>query len=126
MKPERLARLWLEAGWLLVAAIVFLSLTPAPPDLGVDQGDKIGHFAAYGLTTLWFAQVYTARHQRVRLVIGMVVMGIAMEYAQRATGYRSFEVADMLADATGAGLGWLAAPPRLPSLFSWVEKRLAR
>lgn len=94
--------------------------------MGVDQGDKIGHLAAYGLVTLWFAQVYTARHQRIRLGIAMVALGIAMEYAQRATGYRSFEVADMLADAAGAGLGWLAAPPRLPSLLSWVGKRLAR
>lgn len=126
MTAERLARLWLGAGWLMVAGIVFLSLTPSPPDLGVEQGDKIGHFAAYGLTTLWFAQVYTARHQRVALFIGMVALGVAIEYAQRATGYRSFEVADMLADATGAALGWLAAAPRLPSLLAWLEKRLSR
>ena len=111
---------------MLVLMIITLSLMPAPPDLGVDQGDKIGHFSAYSFTTLWLAQIYTTRHERIRLVIGMVALGIAIEYAQRATGYRSFEVADMLADATGAGLGWLAAPPRLPSLLSWMEKRQSR
>ncbi len=54
----------------------------------------------------------------------MVALGIALEYAQRATGYRSFEVADMVADALGVAIGWLAAPPRLPNVLSWAEKRL--
>ena len=126
MNPTKLATFWKAAGWLLVLAIITLSLMPAPPDLGVDQGDKIGHFAAYGLTTLWFAQIYTGRHERIRLVIGMVALGIAIEYAQRSTGYRSFEVADMLADTIGAGLGWLAAPPRLPNFLAWTKKRLSR
>jgi VanZ family protein len=55
----------------------------------------------------------------------MVALGIALEYAQRATGYRSFEVADMAADALGVAVGWLAAP-RLPNFLSWAEKRLPR
>jgi VanZ family protein len=125
LTPARIAGYWLAAGWLLVLAIIVLSLMPAPPDLGIDQGDKLGHFAAYGLTTLWFAQIYTDRPERIRLFIGMVALGIAIEYAQRATGYRSFEIADMLADAIGAGLGWLLAPPRLPNFLSWTEKRLS-
>ena len=125
MTLTRIAGYWKAAGWMLVLVIITVSLMPAPPDLGVDQGDKIGHFAAYGLTTLWFAQIYTARPERIRLVIGMVALGIALEYAQRATGYRSFEIADMLADATGVAIGWLAAPPRLPNLLSWMEKRLS-
>lgn len=126
MKVEALVRSWLAVGWLLLAAIVFFSLTPAPPELGVDQGDKLGHFAAYGLVTLWFAQLYTQRRQRVRLFFAMTALGVLMEYAQLATGYRSFEVADMAADALGAALGWLAAPPRLPSFFIWAKHRLAR
>ena len=126
MNPARLAGLWKAAGWLLVLTIIYFSLMPAPPDIGVEQGDKIGHLAAYGLTTLWFAQIYTGAHQRVRLFIGMVALGIAMEYAQRATGYRSFEVADIIADGLGVAIGWLAAPPRLPNLLSWVDKRTTR
>jgi VanZ family protein len=111
---------------MLVLAIIALSLTPAPPHLNLEQGDKLGHFAAYGLVTLWFAQPYTALRQRIWLALGMVALGIALEYAQRATGYRSFEVADMVADALGVAIGWLLAPPRLPNLLSWVEKRLSR
>lgn len=126
MNPTRIAGYWKAAGWLLVLAIIALSLTPTPPHLNLEQGDKLGHFAAYGLVTLWFAQPYTALPQRVRLALGMVALGVALEYAQRATGYRTFEVADMVADALGVAIGWLAAPPRLPNFLSWVENRLFR
>jgi glycopeptide antibiotics resistance protein len=33
-------------------------------------------------------------------------MGVALEFAQGATGYRSFEVLDMAANAAGVALGW--------------------
>jgi len=39
----------LAAGWGWVAAIVWLSLTPAPPSVELAYGDKLGHLAAYGL-----------------------------------------------------------------------------
>jgi VanZ family protein len=126
LNPAKLNHYWQAAGWLGVGLIITLSLTPAPPQIGMENGDKLGHLAAYGLVTLWFAQLYAGLRQRIWLAIGMVALGIAMEYAQRATGYRSFEVADMVADATGVAIGWLLAPPRLPNLLSWVEKRITR
>lgn len=106
--------------------ILYLSLTPTPPQIGIENGDKLGHLAAYGLVMLWFAQPYTALRQRIWLAIGMVALGVALEYAQRATGYRTFEVADMVADALGVAIGWLAAPPRLPNLLSWTKNNLFR
>lgn len=120
----RLHRLWLVLGWLLVGVIVYLSLTPTPPHIDIENGDKFGHLAAYGGTMLWFVQVYPQSRQRWLCALGLVALGIGMEFAQRATGYRSFEVADMAADALGVAIGWLAAPPRLPNLLGWVEKRL--
>ena len=126
MKSTRIAHFWRIAGWLGIAAIITLSLAPLQLDMAVDNGDKFGHLAAYGLVTLWFAHLYTGLRQRIGLVVGMVALGIALEYAQRATGYRSFEVADMVADATGVAIGWLLAPPRLPNFLDWAEKRLLR
>jgi VanZ family protein len=122
----KIADIWRIAGWLGIAAIIALSLMPLQLDLTVDNGDKFGHLASYGLVTLWLAQLYTGLRQRVWLVVGMVALGIALEFAQRATGYRSFEVADMVADALGVVIGWLLAPPRLPNLLSQVEKFTAR
>jgi VanZ family protein len=126
LNPAKISGYWQAAGWLGVGLIITLSLTPSPPHLNVEQGDKLGHLASYGLVTLWFAHLHTGLRQRVWLAVGMVALGIALEYAQRATGYRSFEVADMVADALGVAIGWLLAPPRLPNLLSWVEKRLSR
>ena len=42
------------AAWLWAAAIVWLSLTPSPPQVDLAQGDKLGHFAAYGVLMLGF------------------------------------------------------------------------
>jgi len=118
----KLRQLWIALGWVLVTIIIFLSLTPEPPQIGIENGDKLGHLAAYGLVTLWFVQPYTALRQRIVLAFGMMALGVAMEYAQRATGCRTFEVADMVADATGVAIGWLLAPPRLPNLLEMISR----
>ena len=88
----------------MVVAIVWASLTPAPPS--APGSDKVGHLAAYGALMFWFAQLYA---RRVAWAAGFVVLGVALEFAQSWTGYRSFEVNDMLANTAGVGLGWGAA-----------------
>jgi len=105
----RLRLLSIAIGWALVAAIVWLSLTPSPPSLEVAWGDKLGHFAAYGTLMFWFCQIYPRRGTRISYAAGFVALGIALEFAQGAIGYRSFELFDMLANAIGVGLGWSAA-----------------
>jgi VanZ family protein len=95
-------------GWALVAAIVWLSLTPSPPTIDVDQSDKVGHAFAYCATMFWFAQLYLRSAVRVRYALGLVALGIALEFMQGWVG-RDFELADMAADAFGVALGWGAA-----------------
>ena len=99
-------RLMLAGGWLYAAAIVFLSLTPRPPQLGIEHGDKLGHLAAYALLMFWFCRLYRARNARLAYGAAWIAMGVALEFAQRATGYRSFELADIAADSLGVLLGW--------------------
>jgi len=105
----RCRKLWLAIGYALVALIVFLSLTPRPPALEFEQGDKLGHLLAYGTLMFWFCQLYATRRSRIAHALAFAAMGVALEFAQRATGYRSFEYLDMLANATGVALGWAAA-----------------
>jgi VanZ family protein len=97
-------------GWALVATIVWLSVTPSPPSLDFDEGDKLGHFFAYGATMFWFAQLYAVSAVRRRYAVGFIALGIALEFVQAQVG-RDFEVADMAADAIGVALGWAAALP---------------
>jgi VanZ family protein len=107
----------LAGGWLVCAAIVWLSLMPSPPSVGFEYSDKLGHFVAYGALMYWFCQLYASRTARLGYAIGFAAMGIALEFIQGALGYRSFEVADMGANALGVLLGWAAAfilPRALP------------
>jgi VanZ family protein len=101
-------RAGLAIGWAAVAVVIYLSLTPAPPQVGLDGGDKLGHFLAYAALTYWFGQFYSYR-TRAAYALGFVAMGIALEFAQGALGYRSLELADMAANTLGAAAGWAAA-----------------
>jgi len=105
----RLRPLWLALGWGWVAAIVWLSLMPSPPTIDIAQGDKLGHFLAYGILMFWFCRLYPAQRTRLGYALGFAALGVGLEFAQRALGYRSYEAFDMLANALGVALGWIAA-----------------
>ena len=96
----------LTGGWLYAAALAWLSLSPSPPDPGFAYGDKLGHFGAYALLMFWFAWLYRALPVRVGFAALWIAMGVGLEFAQGATGYRSFELADMAANSLGVLLGW--------------------
>ncbi len=85
---------------------MWLSLTPAPPDPGFAYGDKLGHLLSYGLLMFWFCFLYRAPTTRLGYAALWIAMGIALEFAQGATGTRSFELADMAANSLGVLLGW--------------------
>ena len=96
----------IAAGWAWAAAIVWLSLTPSPPQVDVSHSDKLGHFVAYGLLMFWFARLYK---NRLAYAAAFIAMGIGLEFAQGALGYRTSEVFDMLANTIGVFMGWAAA-----------------
>jgi len=99
----------LVLGWLCAAAIVWLSLTPSPPQVDIANSDKLGHFLAYGGLMFWFCWLYRDWKTRITYGAGWIALGIALEFAQGATGYRSFELADMAANTLGVLAGALAA-----------------
>jgi VanZ family protein len=114
---------WRTLGWTLVAFVNYASLTPAPPSLPVEGGDKLDHILAYATLMLWFAWLYARNSARLGFASGFVALGVALEFAQSLTDYRSFEVADMAADGLGVALGWLIVCSPLPNLFVLVERR---
>ena len=91
---------------------------PAPPKVDVEGSDKAGHLFAYAALAFWFCLFYPDRRTRLFYMTGFVCMGIVLEFAQGALGYRSFELADMAANTLGVAAGWIAAqlvparPPR--------------
>jgi hypothetical protein len=106
---------WRACGWGLIALVIYLSLTPSPPDLPGEQGDKVGHALAYGTLMIWFAWLYPGLRRRGACAIGFIALGVVLEFAQGESGYRTFDLLDMAADALGVGLGWIGALLPLPS-----------
>ena len=121
-----LRTLWLGAGWLGVATVIYFTLVPDPPQIDMEQGDKVQHLVAYASLMLWFAQVQTGRAERRITALLLVALGIGLEFAQGLTGYRLMSIADMAANTTGVAVGWLAAPPRLPNASVWIASMLNR
>jgi len=116
---------WRALGYALVAIVIWLSLTPQPPELHVEQGDKLQHVVAYGALMLWFAQLHAGR-ARAGAALALVVLGVALEGVQGLTGYRSFDVIDMAANTAGVVLGLAAGPPRLPNVLRLFERCVKR
>jgi len=118
---------WLALGWLGVAAIFYLSLMPHPPEpVHFWNADKLEHALAYCLLMLWFCQVYRQRRPRLMLAMLLVAMGALIEYMQRETGYRFFDYADMLSNATGVLVGWAWARTGLGRVFAYFEYHVAK
>ena len=123
-QPLRYFPLWLTVGWLLIAVVLQASLTSDPLQTpGIEFGDKIGHFAAYFSLVFWFCQLYQ-RKSHLLLFALFVVMGVVIEFIQGQTVYRSFEVADMLANSSGAVVGLLLVRFYAAEMLLTLEIRL--
>ena len=114
-------RTWIALGMAIIAAIWILSLIPDPPHIGVEGEDKAGHFVAYGVLMLWWSQILTGFRDRLIIAAAFIAMGIVIEFVQGSTGWRTFEVADMVADAIGVGLGWCIACTSAGSILARFE-----
>lgn len=93
-RPLRLRPLWLTIGWVIVVAVIALSLWPKLPRVDVDQFDKIGHFTAYFVMMGWFGVLYL-RDSHKWIALALIALGIALEVAQYFSGYRAFELMDI-------------------------------
>ena len=120
----RYRRIWLLLGWGMVAAVVVLSLIPVEVDLGEDR-DKFAHFLAYGSLSFWFGMIFVGRGPQLGIAVAFAAMGVALEFLQGLTDYRSFEIADMVANAVGAGLGWCLVQTPLKFGLARAERWIA-
>ncbi len=123
----RLRPLWLLCGWAMLATVIWLSLTGDPPQIAeFPFADKLKHFLAYAVLMAWFGQIYTTVTTQRGWLIGLALLGVALEFLQGWGGQRFFEYADMLANTLGALLGyWLTCGP-LAGTLARVDLRLAR
>lgn len=123
-------RLWLAMAWVLVAAIVLLSLLP-PAQLRQisvpNWNDKLGHFIAYFALSAWYAQLYGSGRAMARQLVFCLLLGLAMEGLQSLTVSRTADWRDMVANAAGVFAGgstWFTALAGV--LQRWDRSRRSR
>jgi 1-acyl-sn-glycerol-3-phosphate acyltransferase len=104
-------RTWLRLlFWLAVVAVVALSLLPSQrlPGFTATVWDKAQHAGGFALLALLGLRAYASPRKGTWPVLaGLMALGIAIELAQSATGWRHGDARDAMADAVGLALGWL-------------------
>ena len=121
------ARLWRGIGWLMLAVVVFLTLTPNPPKLGITllSWDKAQHTLAYAFLAWWFLQAgFSAT--TATIVTGLILLGVALEFAQGAMGVRFMEVTDMVANALGVVIGWVLTRTPVGEVLSRLDAHMVK
>jgi VanZ family protein len=105
----------------MVAAVVVLSLIPVEVDLAEGR-DKLAHALAYGCLSFWFAMLIDGQGRQLRIALAFAAMGVALEFLQGMTDYRTFDPFDMAANAIGATFGWGLAQTPLRNGLEWIER----
>jgi len=123
--PALLRHFWRSVGWFGILLLLYLSLTPRPPEISIEHGDKLGHALAYATLMYWWAQLLVVTRSRLWLAAGLIGLGVALEYMQGWTGWRTFDYFDMLADAVGIMAGWILAMI-LPNILLLIDRYVNR
>ena len=108
-----LAALWAVA-WLGVAALLLLPLPVSAPD----GTDKVAHVLIFGGMAC-AAVSFSHRAGRLTGLALLTIAGsIALEFAQRLTTWRTFDLTDIAANVVGATTGYAVA---LIILLLWIR-----
>lgn len=93
------------AFWLLLLAVVILSLLPVPylPQQAFSLWDKAQHALGFAVLALLGGLAYPGRLPR--LGVSLLLLGAAIELAQDATGWRTGDWLDLTADLVGVFVG---------------------
>jgi len=94
---------------VMLSAVVFLSLIPAP-GLGAPEGsDKAAHLIAYGAVAFSAGLGFATWKTRSVAGLASVLVGVALELAQAAWFDRNGSVWDAVANTLGVSLGLAGA-----------------
>ena len=106
LDPKRILRvIW----FIAIVAVIIGSLLPgnSGPMRLIDRlhiPDKVEHFLAYAVLT-FLPTIHERRGFIIAAAIGAVALGVGLEFAQLYSGWRDFEVGDMVADTAGVLAG---------------------
>ena len=118
--------IWRSIAWLIILAIIVLSLMPNPDRLTpFSASDKFLHALAYGVSMLWFGLCFN-RNKLFFIGGGLVLLGIVLEFMQGQTGYRTMSLLDIIANCVGVSAGLLLSFSPLSRSLQYIEQRLLK
>ncbi|MET4731037.1 VanZ family protein [Lysobacter enzymogenes] len=121
--------LWIALWLAMIATVIATCLMPAKdlPPTPFDSFDKVEHFTAYLLLSLYAGMLFARVRAQALATAGLIALGVALEFAQaKLTDSRSGDAADALANSLGALAGlWLARTP-MGLWLQRVDRALAR
>ncbi len=104
-------------GLVAVAVVCLMPISSSgyPIFKGVD---KIEHLLTYLCLSYYFVQL-TLKKTHLFIAFFLFLFGVAIEFLQEISGYRFFDVWDMLANTIGVFLGYLLAHKNDYVLFKY-------
>lgn len=107
---------------VVVGSLLPSAVLPASPFPGVD---KIEHLLGYAALSGYAAMLFADRRAQRRAVVGLVLLGLALEVAQWAlTDSRSADPWDLLANLAGVASGQALRTTRAAGLLLRIDSLL--
>ena len=126
------AKKWLRILWVIAILVVIVASLLPSGSLPMRTLDllKISDKLEHGLAYLVLALLPTLHERRsfiAMAAVGAAGLGVALEYGQLYSGWRDFEVGDMVADTAGVCVGVAAGLPLRSSrlIRSLLDERAA-
>lgn len=124
LRPFRRPWLWIGLWLVMIAAVVFASLTAASnlPPPAFDGIDKLEHFLGYFVLAAWAVNLFARRRPQALAGVALIALGVGLELAQAAlTDSRQADSADALANALGVLAGLMLAATPLAQLLMRLD-----
>lgn len=115
-------RLWWSLGWLMLLAVVALSLVRLEQPIQLENADKYQHLIVYGSLMFWWGMVQPARRRFWFVVLPL--LGVAMELLQSLTPHRFMSWNDALANLLGVVLGSLLLHSPAAGILRMLDRQV--
>ncbi len=93
-----------------LGAILYLALTPAPPEISLSLSDKFNHLLAFYTLAVLCDQACIGTRFLPVPALWLLAYGLLIECLQYFLPWRDASLLDLLTDAVGLGLYALSAP----------------
>lgn len=100
---------WRVALVISATAILYLATTSEPYPVPSSDNDKLNHLLAFLQLTIVTRLAWPGLN-RLWIACGLLAFGVSIEIVQAQLPYRTFAVADIVADAQGIAVGLLPCP----------------